>query len=195
MPLSMLSMTSTPVENGEGSIFTVHPSKRNQSPIVFGRVQPGMSAVTDLGSESEPPQFFHYARLVHHMMWRIGYDLQQANGLNFGRGRCGLLRTFVPKGKSANYYDKTCRGWYITPHAQSQSEGDESLPSHSSSSSEWESNVSVRVVLKNLFINMTSINNWNKRRGYWNIWHWAMGLTIRSPVGEAIWTTWNAHWR
>jgi len=29
MPLSMLSMTSTPVENGEGSIFVVPPSKRN----------------------------------------------------------------------------------------------------------------------------------------------------------------------
>jgi len=29
MPLSMLSVTSTPIENGEGSVFVVPPSKRN----------------------------------------------------------------------------------------------------------------------------------------------------------------------
>ena len=40
MPLSMLSVTNTPVENGEGSVFVVPASKKNQSPIVFGRVQP-----------------------------------------------------------------------------------------------------------------------------------------------------------
>jgi len=37
MPLSMLSMTSTPVEHGEGSVFVIPPSKRSQLPIVFGR--------------------------------------------------------------------------------------------------------------------------------------------------------------
>ena len=40
MSLSMLSVTSTSVENGEGSVFVVPLSKKNQSPIVFGRVQP-----------------------------------------------------------------------------------------------------------------------------------------------------------
>ena len=55
MPLSMLSLTSTPVKNSEGFLFEIPPFKRNQSPIVFGRVQPRMSAVTDSGSDSEPP--------------------------------------------------------------------------------------------------------------------------------------------
>jgi len=55
MPLSMLSMTSTPIENGEGYVFVIPPFKRNQSTIVFGRVQPRMSTVTDSGSDSEPP--------------------------------------------------------------------------------------------------------------------------------------------
>jgi len=55
MPLSMLSMTSTPVENGEGSVFVIPPSKMSQSPKVFSRVQPRMFVVTDLGSDSEPP--------------------------------------------------------------------------------------------------------------------------------------------
>ena len=40
MLLSMLSMTSTPVENSEGSVFVVPLSKRNQSLIVFDRIQP-----------------------------------------------------------------------------------------------------------------------------------------------------------
>ena len=39
IPLFMLNMISMPVENGEGSVFVVPPSKRNQLPIVFGRVQ------------------------------------------------------------------------------------------------------------------------------------------------------------
>ena len=65
----------------------------------------------------------------------------------------------MPKGKPANYYNKTRRGLgYVTPPAQFQSEGDESLSSHSSSSSEWESDVSVGVLFKNFFVNMTSIN-------------------------------------
>ena len=54
-PLSMLSMISTSVKNGEESVFVVPPSKKNQSPKVFDRVQPRMSAVTDLRSDSESP--------------------------------------------------------------------------------------------------------------------------------------------
>ena len=129
----------------------VPPFKRNQSPIVFDRIQPRISAITNSGSNSEPPQIFHYARSSHHMMRRMGYNLQQENGLNFDRGRHGLLRTFVPKGKPTNYYDKTRRGLgYVTPPILFQSEDDESLPSHSATSSEWESDVSVGMPFKNL---------------------------------------------
>jgi len=61
MPLSMLSMTSTPVERGEGSIFVIPLSKKSKLPTVFGRVQPRMSAVTNSSSDSKPSQIFHYA--------------------------------------------------------------------------------------------------------------------------------------
>jgi len=160
LPLSMLSMTSTPVENSEGSIFVIPPSKMSQSPIVFGRVQPRMSAVTDSGSDSEPPQFFHYARSAHHMMRKMGSNLQHGNGLNFRRGRRGLLRAFVPKGKRANYYDKTRIGLgYVIPPAPFQSEEEESLPSHFSISFKWVSDVSMGVLFKNLSVNITSINH------------------------------------
>jgi len=39
-----------------------------------------------------------------------GHNLQRGNGLNFRRGRRGLLRTFVLKGKPTNFYNKTRRG-------------------------------------------------------------------------------------
>jgi len=79
--------------------------------------------------------------------------------LNFGKGRRGLLRNFVPKGKPANYYDKTHKGLgYVTPPTLLQFEDNESIPSHSATSSEWESNVSIGMLFKNLSINMTLID-------------------------------------
>jgi len=65
----------------------------------------------------------------------------------------------VPKGKPANYYGKTHRGLgYVTPLTMLRSEDNESIPSHSASSSEWESDVSIGMLFKNLFVNMTSID-------------------------------------
>jgi len=45
---------------------------------------------------------------------------------------------------------------YITPSTQSDPEFERPLLSHSSDSSEWKSDVSVRVAFKKLFINMAS---------------------------------------
>ena len=84
------------------------------------------------------------------MMKEMGYDLHRGEGLNFGKGQCIPLQPFVPKGKPVNYYDQSCRGLgYITQSIQSDSEYDKSLPSHSSDSSNWESDVSVRLPSRN----------------------------------------------
>ena len=65
----------------------------------------------------------------------------------------------MPKEKSTNYYDKTRRRLgFLTPPAPFQSEEEKPLPSYSSISSEWESNISVGVLFKNLSVNITSIN-------------------------------------
>ena len=89
----------------------------------------------------------------------MGYNLQRVKGLNFKKGRRDLLQTFVPKEKPTNYYDKTRRGLgYVTPPTPLQSEDDVSIPSHSATSSEWESDVSMWMLFKNLSVNMTSIN-------------------------------------
>ena len=95
-------------------------------------------------------------------MEKMGYNLRQGDGLNFGKGRRIPLQPFVLKGKPQNYYDRTRRGLgYVTPPEQSESEDESfsSTQSQSSSLSEWESDVSVGVVFKNLSVNMTSTSH------------------------------------
>ena len=62
LPLHKPSTSSTSVECIEGSILVVPPSKKGQSPIIFGKAQLQRSTATDSSSDSETPQFFHYAR-------------------------------------------------------------------------------------------------------------------------------------
>jgi len=38
------------------------------------------------------------------MMENMGYDLTNGRGLNFDKGRRTLLQSFVPKGKTPDYY-------------------------------------------------------------------------------------------
>ena len=86
-------------------------------------------------------------------MKKMGYNLKRGEGLNFGKGRRSLLCNFVPKGKPANYYDNTRRGLgYVTPTSPAtvQFTDDEPIPSHSASSSEWDSDVSVGMMFENL---------------------------------------------
>ena len=89
----------------------------------------------------------------------MGYSLQRRKGLNFEKGRRGFLCNFVPRGKPTNYYDNTRRGLgYVTPTppATVQSKDDKSIPSHSASSSEWDLDVSMGTLFKELTVNMTS---------------------------------------
>ena len=68
----------------------------------------------------------------------------------------------MPKGKPANYYDKTRRELgYVTPPPSTsiRSEDNKLIPSRSTSSSEWESDVSVGAMFENLSVNMTSSNH------------------------------------
>jgi len=41
------------------------------------------------------------------MMKRMGYDFTKELGLNFGKGKRALLRSFALKGKDPDYYYKT----------------------------------------------------------------------------------------
>ena len=134
-------------------------SRKGQSPIIFGRAQLQKSTATYSSSSSETPQFFHYARSAQHMMRKMGYSLQRENGLNFRKGRRDFLRNFVLKGKPTNYYDNTRRelGYVIpTPPTTVRPKDNKQIPSRSASSSEWDSDVSVGMLFKELTVNMTS---------------------------------------
>jgi len=85
------------------------------------------------------------------MMRKMGYNLKHGKGLNFRKGRRDFLRNFVPRGKPTNYYDNTRRGLgYVTPTppVTVQSKDDKPIPSHSASSSEWDSDVSVGMMFE-----------------------------------------------
>ena len=95
------------------------------------------------------------------MMGSIGYDLTSGPGLNFGKGRRTLLRSFVPKGKTPDYYHRTRRGLgYISTPAPSNSDSEESLyHDYSSGTSSWESDVSVGNIFRELSVNMVSTSH------------------------------------
>ena len=90
-------------------------------------------------SETEPPQFSHFEPNVLRMMKNIGYDLTSDPGLNFGKGRRTLLRSFVPKEKALDYYHQTRKGLgYVSTPISLASESEESLyHDHSSGTSSW----------------------------------------------------------
>jgi len=60
MPLPM-STTCMHIEENDGSIFVVPSSKKDQSPIIFGRVRHWITSSKNSDKDLEPPQFFHYA--------------------------------------------------------------------------------------------------------------------------------------
>jgi len=137
------------IEENDGSVFVVTSSKKDQSPIIFGRVRHWTTPSNNSNEDLKSPQFFYYARSAHRMMKEMG---RRGEGVNFGRGRRIPLQTFVLKGKPINYYNQTRRGLrYTTPSVQLDLEFEKPLPSHSSYSSGWESNVSMRVAFKKLF--------------------------------------------
>jgi len=95
------------------------------------------------------------------MMENMGYDLINGPGLNFGKGRRTLLRSFVPKGKTPDYYHQTRRGLgYVSTPISSASESEESLYHYrSSGTSSWKSHISVGNIFKELSANMVSTSH------------------------------------
>jgi len=74
------------IEEKDRSVFVVPPSKKDQSPIVFGKVRYWITTSNDSDEDLQPTQFFHYARLAHRMMKEMEYDLRHGEGLNFEKG-------------------------------------------------------------------------------------------------------------
>src|SRR5436190_62627 len=94
------------------------------------------------------------------MMQRWGYDLEVKLGLNYGKGVRALPLPFVPEGKEANYYQEAKRGLDYTSPLLRLSHGHTYFKivsrDYSSSTSSWESDVSIGGLFEGLSINMVS---------------------------------------
>ena len=94
-------------------------------------------------------------------MESMGYDLTNGLGLNFDKGRRTLLRSFVPKGKTPDYYHQTRRGLgYVSTLIPLASGSGESLyHDYSSGTASWESDISVGNIFRELSVNMVSTSH------------------------------------
>jgi len=149
------------VGDAQESVFMVPARRRGQKPILFGRIKSELMSHKDSESENESPQFSHYEPSVLRMMERMGYDLTNGPGLNFEKGRRTLLQSFVPKGKTPDYYHRTRRGLgYVSTPIPSAAESEESLyHNHSSGTSSWELGVSVGNLFRELSANIVSTSH------------------------------------
>jgi len=146
------------VSDVQGSLFMVPARRKGQRPILFGRVESKSMTWESSGSDDESLQFSHYELNILRMMENMGYNLTRGLGLNFGKGRRTLLRSFIPKGKTPNYYHQTRWGLgYVSTPIPSASGSEESLyHNHSSDTSSSESDVSVDNIFRELSVNMIS---------------------------------------
>ena len=85
------------VSDAQGSLFKVSERRKGQKPILFGQIKSELMSREESKSENESPQFTHYEPNILRMMESMGYDLTNDPGLNFGKGRRTLLRSFIPK--------------------------------------------------------------------------------------------------
>src|SRR4051812_25137488 len=106
------------------------------------------------------PEFSRYHPKDQRMMQRWGYDLEEKPGLNYGKGVRALPLPFVPEGKEANYYQEAKRGLGYTSPLLQLSHGTTCFRivsrDYSSSTSSWESDVSIGGLFEGLSINMVS---------------------------------------
>ena len=145
VPMKLSLKMYKDVGDAQESVFMVPARRKGQKSILFGRIKSELMSREESESENEPPQFTHYEPNILRMMESMGYDLTNGPGLNFGKGRRTLLRSFVPKGKTPDYYHRTRRGLvYVSTPIPSASEPKELLyHDDSSGTSLWESDVSV----------------------------------------------------
>ena len=94
-------------------------------------------------------------------MERMGYDLTGGSGLNFGKGKRALLRSFVPKGKNPNYYHRSWRGLgYVSSPVLLDSESEKEVyHDNLSATSSWDSDVSIGDIFESLLVNMVSTSH------------------------------------
>src|SRR5436853_7836632 len=119
VPLSTSLTGDKPVEHIDGAFFEVPARRRKQKPLYFGRCHDKIRTSVSADIETHAPEFSHYDPNAHLIMRHWGYDFEKKPGLNYGKGLKSLPGPFVPKGKRADYYQKTKLGLgYISLFSQ-----------------------------------------------------------------------------
>ena len=116
-------MVHEKTSDAQGTFFEVPAKRKDQKPILFGRIEPEPVIHESSKDNPEPPQFSHYGPNACRMIENMGYNLMKRSGLNFGQGRRTLLRFFIPKEKTPDYYHQAQRGlgYMSTPIHQAPS--------------------------------------------------------------------------
>jgi len=128
VPMKSSFETYQDVSDAQESVLMVPVRRKGQKPILFRQIKSELMSREESESENETPQFTHYEPNVLRMMQSMGYDLANGLGLNFGKGRRTLLWSFVPKGKTHDYYHRTRRGLgYVSTPIPSASESEKFL--------------------------------------------------------------------
>ena len=109
------------VGDAQELVFMVPVRRKGQKPILFGQIKSELMSREESESENEPPQFTHYEPNVLRMIESMRYDLANGPGLNFGKGRRTLLRSFVPKGKTPDYLPSNSQGFGLCVNPSSVS--------------------------------------------------------------------------
>ena len=138
-----------------------HPKGKGK-PICFGKVKPEQLKRASSEEDDGVPQFHYHEPNSKYLMKRMGYNFNEKQGLNFGKGRRTPIRmSLTPEGKPPDYYQKTGRGvGYITPPPVSENEISNYLRHDQSSGiSSYESDVSIGPFFKNLTVNMVSTSH------------------------------------
>src|SRR3954465_13422333 len=134
--------------------------ERAKNLFTSGDVATTLGNISPKSMKHMSPEFSKYHPIAQRIMQRWGYDLEEKLGLNYGKGVRALPLPFVPEGKEANYYQEAKRGLGYTSPPLRLSHGPTSFRivsrDYSSSTSSWESDVSIGNLFEGLSINMVS---------------------------------------
>ena len=91
VPMKSSLKTYQDVSDVQELVFMIPARRKGQKLILFGRIKSELMSHKDSESKNESPQFSHYEPSVLRMIERMGYDLTNGPGLNFGKERRTLL--------------------------------------------------------------------------------------------------------
>ena len=160
-PVKSSFMSYDVIRDVHGACFEVPARCEGQKLTLLGREESSQTARKNSNNDEEFPQFLRYGPALRLIMEKLGYDLTNRPGLNYGKGRRTLPRSFIPKEKAPGQHHRKYRGLgCATTPTPSDSDSEEcDYHDHSSGTSSWESDVSIGDIFEGLSVNMVSASS------------------------------------